>query len=50
MEKEIRAEVEEASKQAEEDPYPELDQTFQNIYWKEDIPVRGVEFTNGYHP
>mgnify|MGYP005994926165 CR=1 FL=1 len=50
MEKEIRAEVDQAAKDADADPYPEDDQTFQNIYWKEDVPVRGVELSDSYHP
>lgn len=50
MEKDIRAEVDEAAKQAEDDPFPELEQAFQNIFWKENFPVRGVEFTKSYKP
>merc|ERR1712137_351383 len=50
MEKEIRAEVDQAAKDADADAYPELEQTYQNIYWNEDIPVRGVELSNSYQP
>merc|ERR1711862_411822 len=49
-EKEIRKEIDEAAKQAEEDPYPDLEQTFQNIYWNETISVRGVERVNSFFP
>jgi|ERR1711934_410685 len=50
MEKEIRGIVDQAAKDADADPFPEPEQTFQNIFWKEDIPVRGVELCNSYYP
>lgn len=48
IEKTIRKEVDEASKEADGDSFPEDAQTFENIYWNEKVPVRGVEFANSY--
>jgi len=50
MEKEIRAEVDKAAKEVDSDPYPDLEQTYQNIFWNEEVPVRGVELCKSYEP
>merc|ERR1712184_231362 len=50
MEKAIRAEVDEAMNQVNDDSFPPEEQAFQNIYWKETPAVRTVEFPNFYRP
>jgi len=50
MEKAIRAEVDDAMNQVNDDSFPPEEQAFQNIYWNEQPAVRTVEFPNFYRP
>lgn len=50
MEKEIRQQIDQAMKDADADSLPPIEQTYQNVYWNEDIPVRGVELSKSYTP
>jgi len=50
IEKAISAEVDEALATAKASPDPELKETYSEIFYKEDIPVRGVELDKSYVP
>jgi len=50
MEKAIRQEVDKAVKSADADPLPPIEQTYENVYWNEKVPVRGVELSKSYTP
>jgi TPP-dependent pyruvate/acetoin dehydrogenase alpha subunit len=46
---EVKAEIDEATKFALESPWPELQETYTEIYI-ENVPVRAVELPNSYFP
>jgi len=49
IEKEIRASVEKDVSTLDALEFPELSDTFKHVY-VEDVPIRGVEFSDSYHP